>query len=527
MMESSTATSTTSMNERVSRAFDLANKAASFEHHLDSQTSSAKINQDISNEQLNQLVTFARQAVDNYMAACSEFMSLLPEFANRGKAKAQAVICENVSYLMNRVAKLNNLIQELVIFDESDSDSEDEDQKAQSPKGATRMKAVVDKLEKKRTNIVREIQDSERQYLTNLRTLKNVYITRLVSENEDSFILSIEDSKIIFGNLDEIIGLSETFLAALGNRLAHWSSEETIGDVFNEHAMFFKIYVMYTNNYEYGVNKLLNLFETNKEAKAVADAASKSGVKDIASLMINPIQRLPRYVLFLKELAKCTPESHLDAPNIKLAVKQFEEVAAHVNERLRKHENNSKVLEIQSKLWKVRGSPCLLSPGRRYIMEGKMYKIRSSGVLAEVHVFLFSDILVYATQTVLLPGRYHYRNQFEFYGAKVSDIEARQQTAFIHGSQSAFTISSPNGVRTFVCDSQNQRDVWVNTINELITEKRDKIRSMEIHRKSNSHKSVTIEGSPIMAEAERRIKSLSLRRRSNEENLAGDRAAAV
>lgn len=103
---------------------------------------------------------------------------------------------------------------------------------------------------------------------------------------------------------------------------------------------------------------------------------------------------------------------------VKLALNQFQEVADHVNDRLRNHENSSKVLEIQAKLWKMRGMPCLLAPGRTYVMEGDMLKIRTNGILVEVHVFLFSDILVYATKSLLLPGRFHFRNQFEFFGAK-------------------------------------------------------------------------------------------------------------
>lgn len=169
----------------------------------------------------------------------------------------------------------------------------------------------VAKQARKRNNVIKEVADSEKQYLTNLRTLKNIYILRLTSDAKGSPPLSIEDAKIIFGNLDEIVGLSETFLSALSQKLVNWSAENTIGDVFNDHAMFFKIYVMYTNGYEYGVKKILHLFETNKEAKDIADTAQKSGVKDIASLMINPIQRIPRYVLFLKELSKCTPPDHV------------------------------------------------------------------------------------------------------------------------------------------------------------------------------------------------------------------------
>lgn len=42
--------------------------------------------------------------------------------------------------------------------------------------------------------------------------------------------------------------------------------------------------------------------------------------------MIKPVQRLPKYVLLLKELLKNTQQSHPDYQNVKKALEQFEEV---------------------------------------------------------------------------------------------------------------------------------------------------------------------------------------------------------
>lgn len=146
-------------------------------------------------------------------------------------------------------------------------------------------------------------------------------------------------------------------------------------------------------------------------------------------------------------------------------------MASHVNEALGKHENNLKVLEIQSSLWKVRGVPALLNPGRRFVLEGDMYKIRRNGLLLPVHVFLFNDLLVYATKTFGLAGKYHYRNQVEFYGVSECDVQAREMSAFISGKQCSFKLTSPQAERVFVVDSLRQRDVWVDTVNKLVVKR--------------------------------------------------------
>lgn len=87
------------------------------------------------------------------------------------------------------------------------------------------------------------------------------------------------------------------------------------------------------------------------------------------------------------------------------------------------------------------------------MLEGDMYKIRTNGFLLPMHVFLFNDILVYATTTFALPGKYHYRNQLEFYGVAACDEEARRKSGFLTNRQCAFKVTSPIGERILVVDS--------------------------------------------------------------------------
>ena len=51
---------------------------------------------------------------------------------------------------------------------------------------------------------------------------------------------------------------------------------------------------------------------------------TKFGFTSIASFLIAPVQRLPRYILFFKDLLKCTPEDHVDYPNVSNALKTLD-----------------------------------------------------------------------------------------------------------------------------------------------------------------------------------------------------------
>lgn len=150
----------------------------------------------------------------------------------------------------------------------------------------------------KRSQVAKEMLESERSYLQGLHKLRNLYISPLMRS-----VLSREKAKILFGNIDEIIGLSETFLKELDDRFSAWSNVSTIGDIFLKYAMFFKMYVMYTNGYQDGINEIAEIIQENAQAHEINKVAQSAGVSTISSLMITPIQRLPRYVLLLKVCA--------------------------------------------------------------------------------------------------------------------------------------------------------------------------------------------------------------------------------
>lgn len=64
-------------------------------------------------------------------------------------------------------------------------------------------------------------------------------------------------------------------------------------------------------------------------------------------MLIQPVQRVPRYRLLLAELLKCTPETHPDYEPCEKALLKIEDVAIHVNESVRAKENQEKLLQIQ------------------------------------------------------------------------------------------------------------------------------------------------------------------------------------
>ena len=64
-------------------------------------------------------------------------------------------------------------------------------------------------------------------------------------------------------------------------------------------------YSMYINNYDHTLNTLKEL-ESNKKFTKLLEDISNERKCDLMSLSIAPVQRLPRYELFFRELLKNT-----------------------------------------------------------------------------------------------------------------------------------------------------------------------------------------------------------------------------
>ena len=74
--------------------------------------------------------------------------------------------------------------------------------------------------------------------------------------------------------------------------------------------------------------------------------AGKVGGRDLASFLITPVQRLPRYILFLRELVKNTPKYHPDFQLLEVAYQEIDNVTRDI-------ESASSIAEKQLELYRI------------------------------------------------------------------------------------------------------------------------------------------------------------------------------
>jgi len=382
-----------------------------------------------------------RQASDHYTLAVEMLLTqVMPHYEAVKDDAAKTVLADGISFLMNRLAAIEPAPTNVLRRKSSSASSSapgDDDHAAAT----------------QRFNVVREIVDTEKRYVKSLEDLIAYYMTPLKDQLlDDEFTLA-------FAALPAILNLGKQMIAMLEAEVGQWDPARTcIGGVFVRLAPFLKMYAPYTSSFKAAQEML-----ATHNVEALEQAAVARGVPVIGSLLIMPVQRIPRYVLLLTDLKKKTPAAHPDYKLIKDALDKVSRVATAVNEQMRASEMDAKVLAIQNSLWSASGSvPELVAPQRKFVREGPVAKVRQNGTLkrnfvrhrrrrvdkatdAMQYLFCFNDIVVYTTKSPLVRNRFHFHKTLEFFGAFAADDEARALGTDLKYGEAAFKITGSNG----------------------------------------------------------------------------------
>jgi len=189
----------------------------------------------------------------------------------------------------------------------------------------------------------------------------------------------------------------ELLEAALIKRVEQqWHPNQLVGDIFVKMAPCLKIYTEYIQNF----NDALNQIQECKKSPAFIEFCNSAfpkfsfSVVDLPTLLITPIQRIPRYQLLLKDLLKHTWPDHPDFENLNKALNMIVETANFVNQKKMEAENIQKCMAIQATLY-GKNIESLLDPHRRFVREGALKEVGKEKRIKQKWLILFNNILVY------------------------------------------------------------------------------------------------------------------------------------
>eukprot|EP01102_Stenamoeba_stenopodia_P020019 TRINITY_DN7682_c0_g1_i1.p1 TRINITY_DN7682_c0_g1~~TRINITY_DN7682_c0_g1_i1.p1 ORF type:complete len:920 (-),score=198.74 TRINITY_DN7682_c0_g1_i1:189-2948(-) len=255
------------------------------------------------------------------------------------------------------------------------------------------------KMMEKRTHIAKELLSTEQSYVRSLKIIITCYMTPLLQwvDTEKSEVNKAE-LKQIFLNVDMIVSIHNELLKNLEEKLNNWRESQILGDIFMRIAPFMKMYNEYANNYEQAANLLASKLvikegKVNVFAQKLWELEQASGEGNpLPSLIIMPIQRIPRYNLLLADLLKNTPRNHADRDKISNALEKMAETANYINNNIRDAENNKKLMKLAAG---NKGAKGIIAPHRQLVREGVFF---DKAKKQNLYIWLFNDIVVHMSE---------------------------------------------------------------------------------------------------------------------------------
>ncbi|XP_041429116.1 FYVE, RhoGEF and PH domain-containing protein 1 isoform X1 [Xenopus laevis] len=310
--------------------------------------------------------------------------------------------------------------------------------------------------------IANELLQTEKAYVSRLHLLDQVFCARLMDEARTKASFPMEVVMGIFSNICSIYCFHQQFLLPeLEKRMQEWDSNPRIGDILQKLAPFLKMYGEYVKNFDRAM-ELLNVWtERSSQFKSVIQEVQREeacGNLTLQHHMLEPVQRIPRYELLLKDYLLKLPEDSKDRCDAEKSLELIATAAEHSNAAIRKMERMHKLLKVYELLG---GEEDIVSPTNELIKEGHILKLSAkNGTTQDRYLILFNDRLLYCVPKLRLIGqKYSVRARIDVEGMELKHS------------------SSPNLTRTFRV-SGKQRSLELQARTE--EEKKDWIQAIEV-----------------------------------------------
>eukprot|EP01087_Luapelamoeba_hula_P013945 TRINITY_DN4027_c0_g1_i1.p1 TRINITY_DN4027_c0_g1~~TRINITY_DN4027_c0_g1_i1.p1 ORF type:complete len:897 (-),score=169.55 TRINITY_DN4027_c0_g1_i1:12-2702(-) len=261
-----------------------------------------------------------------------------------------------------------------------------------------------------RENVAQEIYKTEKDFIESLRILFSVYLDPIQARMEDSMWkggskredeVELKAFKGLYNDLKVILAYNTKLLTDMKPIVENWNPNSKIARIFLDLSAFLKVYTQYVKGYEASRMEFTNAKRANPTFKrflleAEENNKEKLNGHDIGAFLIRPVQRIPRYLLLLKDLTKHTEKDHADYATLHQAWEAIEKVAVYIEEKAEEADNFHMVSSIQARF--SNRAENLVSVGRKYVRQGELEaSVPKKGKKRIERLFiLFSDALVEA-----------------------------------------------------------------------------------------------------------------------------------
>ncbi|KAI5610494.1 FYVE, RhoGEF and PH domain-containing protein 1 isoform X1, partial [Silurus asotus] len=377
---------------------------------------------------------------------------------------------------------------------EEGSGDESENAMAMQPQPkAERQDSVELSVQQRVFNIANELLHTEKAYVSRLHLLDQVFCGRLIEEARSRGSFPCEVVMGIFSNICSIYCFHQQFLLpALEKRMEEWDVNPRIGDILQKLAPFLKMYGEYVKNFDTAMELVNTWMERSSQFKAIVHDIQKEemcGNLTLQHHMLEPVQRIPRYELLLKDYLHRLPE---DAEDFKDAQKSLELIATaaeHSNAAIRKMERMRKLLKVYELLG---GEEDIVNPTNELIKEGHILKLSAkNGTSQDRYLILFNDRLLYCVPKLRLIGqKFGVRARIDVDGMELKEASSMNvpRTFLVSGKQRSLELQA----RT-----EEEKKDWIQAIQTTIQRHEQSVETFRMLNCSVREDECTPPNSPV------------------------------
>ncbi|KAI8820089.1 rho guanine nucleotide exchange factor [Fimicolochytrium jonesii] len=254
--------------------------------------------------------------------------------------------------------------------------------------------------ERKRQEAIFELIATEQSYVRDLESICHTFYGPM------SGMLSPPDLAAIFANIEDIKLVNAVILSDFeAIQTEQDFIIDGIGEIFVRHAGSLTVYQSYCGNFAHALKVLQKCRTDNPRLQEFLKREQTNNPLcrslDLSSFLLQPMQRITRYSLLLKQVLHYTPKAHPDHEAVVRALAMSEREAEMVNSAARERESKEKLEEVgrvldlscneEHKLDLT--APTRVFGPRIFIHEGDLTKSKSG---RKLHAYLFNDVLLLA-----------------------------------------------------------------------------------------------------------------------------------
>ncbi|XP_058860883.1 FYVE, RhoGEF and PH domain-containing protein 2-like isoform X1 [Acipenser ruthenus] len=336
-------------------------------------------------------------------------------------------------------------------------------------------KKVKETVEEKLFKIAKELLDTEKAYVSRLHLLDQVFYAELLKEARSGSSFPEDIVKQIFSNISSVFQFHQQFfLPELQRRMDDWGSNPRIGDILQKVAPFLKMYGQYVCCFDRAMDLITTWMEKSPRFEEIVLDIQKReacGNLTLQHHMLEPVQRVPRYEMLLKDYLKKLPPGSPDRADSEKALEIIFEAAKHSNAAIADMERLEKLWEVYEMLGMEEE---MVDPSNKLIKEGPILKISfRSASRKERHIFLFNNMLLYCVPKFSLVGvRFFIRTRLDMDDMQVKDLN---DVEFPH----AFLVSGKLRTLELQARSQEEMQSWIQACQQAIDQNEKKTESFK------------------------------------------------